>query len=612
MAEAGRHPNIRLLTLTEVTHIGGYVGNFTVTIKRKPRYVTSDCSACPACADACPQHAPNEFDIGLATRKAIYLPFAQAVPSTFMIDMNLCLNKDGVRVCERCVQACTRKCIDFNDVEREEIIDVGTIVVATGVDTFDARLVPQYLYGKAPNVITSLEFERLINAGGPTHGHLIRPSDHQVPKSVAFVQCVGSRSEKHQPYCSNVCCMNTVKDALLIREHWPETEIKVFYTDMRTFGKGFEELYQRARKEGVQFIRGLPGEIVQRPNGDLRMLGEMTLMNKLYDLDVGMVILSVGLVPSAGSAQLRSVMALPLTNDGFFMVAHPKLRPVDTPTRGIFLAGCSEGPKDIKDSVMQAGAAAARANNIMCRGSVTVDAITAEVDRDQCTGCGACTKVCPYHAITLDDQKKAVVVGAACSGCGTCGAECSFDAITMRHFTDDQIMAQIDVFSEHEPERKILAFNCNWCSYAGADFAGVGRMQYPPEVRIIRTMCSGRVAQRFVEHAFARGVASVLISGCHIGDCHYIDANVQTDKRHKRLRKIMEQAGLDPERLQLVWVSAAEGQRFQEKIQEMKKKLDGLTTQELEKARAFFREREGKRERAARPKAKPVQEEARV
>ena len=604
MAEVGRHPNITLMTLTEVTDISGYVGNFRVTVKHKPRYVTSECSACPDCADACPQHSPNEFDIGLAMRKAIYLPFAQAVPSTFAIDMDLCLNRDGVVVCEKCVEACTRKCIDFNDTEREEVIEVGTIVIATGADVFNAGEISQYRYGKAPNVITSLEFERLINAGGPTGGNLIRPSDRQIPKSVAFVQCVGSRSKKHHPYCSNVCCMNSIKDALLIREHWPGTDIKAFYIDIRAFGKGFEDLFQRAKAEGVQFIRGLPGEIVEQKNGNLRLLGEMTLMQRLYDIEAEMVVLSVGLVPGAGSSRLKDAVSLPLTNDGFYMIAHPKLRPVDTSIRGIFVAGCAEGPKDIKDSVMQASAAAAQANNIMRRGAVTVEAITARVIREHCTGCGACTKVCPYHAISLDDERKAVVVEAACSGCGTCAAECTFEAINMRHFTDDQITAQIDAFSAHEPEKKILAFNCNWCSYAGADFAGVGRMQYPPEVRIIRTMCSGRVSTRFIEHAFARGVASVLISGCHINDCHYIDGNTHTERRYNRLRKVMEQGGLDPERLQLLWVSAAEGQRFQEKIREMKKALDCIPEEEIEKGRAFFEARELRQAQRARKTAK--------
>jgi heterodisulfide reductase subunit A len=319
------------------------------------------------------------------------------------------------------------------------------------------------------------------------------------------------------------------------------------------------------------------------------------------------VILSVGLKPSTGSELVRRFLTLSLTSGGFFMVAHPKLRPVDTSTRGVFLAGCAEGPKDIKDSVTQASAAAARAGIIMKSGKVTVEAITARVDPELCTGCGACTKVCPYQAIYLDADKKAVVVEAACSGCGTCGAECQYGAITMRHFTDEQILAQIDAFTEYESDKKILAFNCNWCSYAGADFAGVSRMQYPTEVRIIRTMCSGRVSTRFVERAFARGVAMVLISGCHIGDCHYIDANTHTEKRYNRLRRLMEQSGLDPERLQLVWVSAAEGQRFQDKILSMKKKLGTVSQEEIKRGMKFFGEREKKHEerlaRARAPKA---------
>ena len=612
MAELGRHPKIKLMTLTEVTGISGYVGRFSVTVKHKARYVKDDCSSCHECVEVCPQHAPNEFDIGLATRKAIYLSFAQAVPSTYLIDMDLCLNKNGVRVCEKCVDACERKCIDFNDTDSEEAFEVGTIIVASGVDVFDASEIPQYLYKKAPNVITSLEFERMINAGGPTHGRLIRPSDHETPKSVAFIQCIGSRSSKTNPYCSNVCCMNTIKDSLLIKEHWPDTEIKVFYIDIRAFGKGFEDLFQRAKLSGVRFIRGLPGEIVQLKNGNLKLLGEMTLMNELYDIEAELVILSIGIKPAAGSSDLRKYLSLSITGGGFFMVAHPKLKPVDTSIRGVFLAGCAEGPKDIKESVTQASAAASRANIIMHRGSVAVEAITARVKEENCTGCGACVRVCPYQAIYLNDEKKAVVVDAACMGCGTCGAECMYEAITMRHFTDEQILAQIDAFSEHGPEKKILAFNCNWCSYAGADFAGVSRMQYPPEVRIIRTMCSGRVSTRFIEHAFSRGVAIVLISGCHIGDCHYINANTFTEKRYNHMRKIMKQGGLDIDRLHLVWISASEGQRFQEKVEELKRKLMSVPSIEIRKGIRYFKERKENRKEKSKKLIPKTREPAHV
>jgi heterodisulfide reductase subunit A len=266
------------------------------------------------------------------------------------------------------------------------------------------------------------------------------------------------------------------------------------------------------------------------------------------------------------------------------MEAHPKLRPVDTPTGGVFLAGCAEGPKDIKDSVTQASAAAGRAGILMAKGSVTVEAITSRILLDKCTGCGLCVKVCPYNAINVNKEtKKSEVVEAACAGCGTCGAECPFEAIEMRHFTDEEIYAQIDAATKENADKKIVAFCCNWCSYAGADFAGVSRMQYPPSVRIIRTMCSGRVATKFVERAFRNGAAAVLVAGCHLNDCHYINANYQTKKRVERLWGKLEKLGLDKNRLQLAWISAAEGEKFASKIREMQKIVDGVTKAEIEK-----------------------------
>jgi len=591
MSDAGHHPNIRLLSNSEVVEVKGYIGNFSVKILKKPRYVTKDCSACGECAKVCPVTAPNEFDVGLATRHAIYSPFAQAVPSTYLVDMNLCLNKDGVVVCDKCIRACERQAVKFEMKPEVEEVEVGTVIVATGADVFDPSSLPSYGYGKYPNVITSLEFERLINAGGPSGGRLLKPSDMQIPKRVVFVQCVGSRSDRNgRPYCSNVCCMNTIKDSLLIKEHWPETEIYVFYVDIRAYGKGFEDLYRRARGEGVVFIRGLPAEIREdRKSRGLWLFGENTLLKEPYTVSADMVVLSIGLEPRKDSETIQRLLTLSRNQEGFFLEAHPKLRPVDAATGGIFFAGCAESPKDIRDSVTQASAAAARAGILMAKGKVTVEAITPFVYRDKCKACGLCVKVCPYNAIMLNkDLKRIEVVEASCGGCGTCSAECPFGALTQNHFTDEQIIAQVDAVTERDAEKKIVAFCCNWCSYAGADFAGVSRMQYPPNVRIIRTMCSGRVAPKFVERAFARGVAAVLVTGCHIGDCHYINANHQTLKRVEKLWKSMEQNGLDKERLQLLWASAAEGERFASKIREMKSIVEGVRLEEIEKGKKAF------------------------
>jgi heterodisulfide reductase subunit A len=590
MSEAGNHPNITLHAYSEVQSIDGYIGNFNVTVLHKARYVTSECTACGDCSDACEQLAPNEFDIGLATRKAVYIPFAQAVPSTYVIDMVTCLGTEPI-ACGKCKDACERKAIDLEMLDEVVELKAGTVIVASGVDVYDATAVPEYHYGEYPDVITTMEFERLVNAGGPTSGHLVRPSNMETPRNIAFIQCVGSRSLKSgHPYCSNVCCMNTIKDSLLIREHYGrDLRIDVFYMDIRAFGKGFEDLYNRAKAEGVRFIRGIPAGISEVPGThDLRIVVEDTSLGRVLTRDYEMVILSVGIEAARDAEKVQHLLTLSRTSDGFFMEAHPKLRPVDAPTQGVFLCGCAEGPKDIKDSVTQASAAAARAGILMRAGEVTVEAITAVVDEDACTACGLCAKVCPYHAITVDTEAKtpARVIEAACAGCGTCAAECPFGAISQRHFTDEQIRSQIDSATEKAPEGLVLTFACNWCSYAGADFAGVSRMQMPPNARVIRTMCSGRVSEDFILRAFANGAPTVLVSGCHLSDCHYIDANHQTKKRVEKLWKKLDKWGIRGERLGLAWVSAAEGAKFQETVTRMAEVAKTVTPEEIEDTKA--------------------------
>jgi heterodisulfide reductase subunit A2 len=442
----------------------------------------------------------------------------------------------------------------------------------------------EYGYTRFENVLTSLEFERMVNAGGPTHGELVRPSDRRPPRSVGFVQCVGSRSaRKGGNYCSNICCMNTVKSTLVLKEHSPETEVKVFYIDIRAFGKGFEELYTRSRRMGVHYLRGLPGTVEEEPDGSLRVAVENTATGKLETHHLDMLVLALGVQPALSTRKIQEMLGLQLNPDGFFLEAHPKLQPVDAATRGVFYAGCAEGPKDIKESVTQASAAAARAIRLMHRGEIKTEPITSEVITEHCKSCGRCAEVCPYHAVSVDVKRKipAVVNTAACAGCGTCAAECPFGAITMNHFSDGQILSQVRSVLEESPGEKILSFACNWCSYAGADYAGVSRLQYPPNVRIIRTMCSGRVDESFLWEAFKKGAPVVLVSGCHIGDCHYIDANHWTVKRVEKVRKRMAKLGIRPERLQLEWISAAEGIRFSELMGRMEILRQGVTREEI-------------------------------
>ena len=595
MMDVGRHPNIELMAYSEVEEVSGYVGNFRVRVRRKARYVDEkECTACGDCAKVCPIVKPDEFQAGLSTRRAIYIPFPQAVPSAYIINIDECLGDNPI-ACGKCQEACDKKCIDFDMQDEIVELSVGAIIVATGMDVYDPTPLDEYGYTSFPNVITSLEFERLISAGGPTEGHFVRPSDRKRPRRIGFVQCVGSRTARTEsnpdgrrgnPYCSNICCMNTIKDSLLLKDHYPDTEITVFYMDIRAFGKGFEDLYRRSREMGVRYIRGLPGEVEEDPEtGDLRVYVENTTTGLLETHDFDLLILSVGTVPRRETELVRQLLNLSRTGDGFLMEAHPKLRPVDTPTRGVYIAGCAESPKDIKDSVTQASAAAARAEVLLSSPAIRVEAITAVVDPDLCKKCGRCAAVCPFSAILWEKGEVARVVAAACAGCGTCVAECPFGAITQRHFTDQQIYAMIEAILEEEPLEKIVAFACNWCSYAGADTAGTSRFQYPPNVRIIRTMCSGRVDPEFVWHAFQKGAPVVLVSGCHYADCHYINANRNTVRRVDALWEGLEKAGIRPERLQLEWCSAAEGQRWAQIVQEMERLRATVTPEEVERTR---------------------------
>ena len=602
MTDVGRHPRIKLLTLSEVEEITGYVGNFNVKVRKKARYVNeNDCTACGECVDICPEIKSDEYQQGFSHRKAIYIPFPQSIPSSFMINMDDCLGNNPI-ACGKCLEKCDKKCIDYD--MQDEIIDlnVGTIIVATGLDVYDPTELDEYGYTRFENVVTSLEFERLICAGGPTDGHFVRPGDGTTPKRIGFIQCVGSRSAKHgHPYCSNVCCMNTIKDSLLLKEHYPDTEIVVFYIDIRAFGKGFEDLFNRSKKMGVRYLRGIPGHIEEDPETEnLRLKVENTTTGHIEEHELDMVVLSVGVEPCHEGENIRQLLSLSQTSDGFLAESHPKLMPVDSPTRGVFLAGGVEAPKDIKDSVTQASAAAARAGVILSSHTIKMDAATAVVDKEKCTCCEVCVKVCPYGAITASKAAKipAEITEAMCAGCGGCAAECQFDAITIRHFDDDEYISQIEAALAENPQDKIIAFACNWCSYAASDLAGSSRLQYPPNARIIRTMCSARVSEKFILHAFELGAPMVLVSGCHFVDCHYINANRWTQRRVDRLWNRLERWGIRPERLQLEWMSAAEAQKFARVIADIEEMRARVTPEEIAYTREVLEKQASKKKAA--------------
>ncbi len=592
MMDVGRHPKINLLAYSEVEDISGYIGNFKVKVRKKARYVDEvECTSCDDCVDVCPVVVPKEHQLGLASRKAIYIPFPQAVPASYIIDEENCLGFNPI-ACGKCAEKCDKNCIDYDAKDEIVEFDVGSIIVASGLDVYDPTEFDEYGYTRFENVLTSMELEILTGPGGVTKGKLIRPTDRKVPKSIGFIQCVGSRCESRgTAYCSNICCMNTIKDTLLLREYYHDIDCKVFYMDIRAFGKGFEDFYRRSKALGVEYIRGIPGDIREDPKTKNLILSvENTTGNGIEEYELDMVVLSVGMVPRKDSNSINKLLTLQTTSDGLLMEVHPKLTPIDAPTAGVFFAGCCEAPKDIKDSVTQASGAAARAASILSKDKVKIPALTATVDDDLCKSCGICVKVCPYSAITIDMKAKepAKIIEAACKGCGTCASECKFDAISMKHYNDAQIIAQIDAILEENPEEKVLVFACNWCSYPGADLVGISRMQYPTSSRIIRIMCTGRLDEKFILHALKLGAPIVLMSGCHPADCHYINASLKAQLRIEKLWNKLERKGIRPERVQFEWISASEVGKFVKTMEELEEFRKSVTKKEIEETKKIL------------------------
>jgi len=449
MASVRSHENIEMMTYSEVLDVSGYVGNFKVKIRRKPRYVIEDkCTGCGVCGDKCPAKVSNEFDAGMGIRKAIYTPFPQAVPNIPVIDKEHCtfFLKGKCRACEK---FCEAKAIDFEQKEKIIEVDVGSVIVTTGFDSLDPTPMASFGYGRHPNVYTGVQFERMSNASGPTNGKLVL-KDGSTPKSVAILHCIGSRDKNYHEYCSRVCCMYALKFSHIIREKIHDAEIYQMYIDMRCFGKGYEEFYNRLQEEGVNFIRGRAGEVTdvtEKPEekGKLIVLCEDTLVGKQRRIPVDMVVLSTAIEPRADAGETAKLFSISRSADGFFLEKHPKLDPVATNTDGIFIAGCCQGPKDIPDTVAQAAAAAARVLSVISKGKVEIEATTSVVDEKLCSGCKTCIDLCPYKAITFEEAKKLANINEAlCKGCGTCAAACPAGAIVSKHFTTEQILAQVE------------------------------------------------------------------------------------------------------------------------------------------------------------------------
>ncbi len=444
MMDAGRHPNITLLTYSEVEDVSGYIGNFQVRIRKRARYVDEDlCTGCGLCQEKCPVKVlDTEYEAGMGERKAIYRPFSQAIPNVPVLDTEHCIyfQRDGR--CGACAKLCPTGAVDYEQEDKLLDVEVGAIIVATGFGMWDPAQLPQYSYGKSPNILTGLQFERLTSATGPTEGEIVT-RDGRIPERVAIIHCIGSRDENAHVYCSRFCCMYSLKHAHQVRDK-TGAEVYEFYMDMRTSSKAYEEFYQRVQEDGVTFVNGRGAEVEVLADDKLRVKGEDVTLGRTVIADVDMVILASAIEPRPESSKVSALFGLGRTGDGWFAEAHPKLRPAESSTAGVFLAGSCQGPRDIPDTVAHAGDAAQEVTQLFNKGQVTISPIVAQVVEEKCVGCGECILACPYSAIEFNADDKAEVNAALCHGCGTCVAACPSGAMMELHFTDEEIVAEID------------------------------------------------------------------------------------------------------------------------------------------------------------------------
>ncbi|MCS7096111.1 MAG: hydrogenase iron-sulfur subunit [Nitrososphaerota archaeon] len=573
-------PNLNILTNSRVVKLEGAPGNYKVTVERKPRYVNEKkCVACDLCASVCPVEVPDEYNAKLKTRKAIYINKPLIYPPVYVIDEEACKFHD----CARCVEVCPAKAIELDQKPEKVTLNVGSIIVATGFKEYDPSVIKEYHYGEYPDVITHLELARMLDAFGPTNGVIIKPSDKKPAKRIVFIQCVGSRDRRWNPYCSSICCMISLKHAIMIKSAYPDADVTICYIDMRTAGRGYEKYYERARELGVKFVKGRPSEIVHDPSANTLIVEvEDELLRRLLELEADLVVLATAMVPSEDSKELAGILGLELDEDGFFKEYNAKLRPTETKRRGIFICGGATFPKDVPTTSIHSHSAALKAAKFLLHGRIVKDLKVAFVNEEYCSNCQICPVTCPYGAITLVPKENghfvARVSALICEGCGICVGTCPVGAIELTHLRQNQIQTQIRALLSINGTSNplILAISCSECGHTAVDSSGMSMMRYPANVRVLKVPCAGMVQVQHILEALKAGAQGVMIVGCKPDGCHYEVGSGKAQKKVEMAKMLLKAYGIEPERLEMFHLIYVEGDRFAEAARIMTENLKKL------------------------------------
>ncbi|MEM3010611.1 MAG: hydrogenase iron-sulfur subunit [Candidatus Bathyarchaeia archaeon] len=571
---------LNILTNAKVVKVEGVPGNYKVTIEKKPRYVNEQkCVQCDLCTTVCPVEVPDEYNAKLKTRKAIYINIPAVYPPAYAIDEKVCRFKD----CAKCVEVCPTNAIELDQESEQLTLNVGSIIVATGFQEYDSSVIKEYHYGEYPDVVTNLELARMIDGFGPTEGLIIRPSDRKPAKKIVMIQCVGSRDRRWNPYCSSICCMISLKHAMLIKSAYPETDITICYIDIRTTGREHEYYYERAREMGIKFVKGRPTEVTRDPEKNMLIVDvEDQISRRFLELEADLVVLASAMVPAEGTKELAEILGLELSEDGFFKEYNAKLRPTETKLRGIFLCGGATFPKDAPTSSLHAHSAAMRAAKFLNKGKIVKDRKTAFVNEEYCGDCEFCPVTCPYNAITLVPKEEghfvAQVSDLMCEGCGICVGTCPLGAIELRHFKPSQMLAQMRALMSINGTSKplILAICCSECGHTAVDSSGMAMMRYPANVRVMKVPCTGFLQIHHFLKAFEAGAQGVMVVGCKSDGCHYEVGVKKAEKKVKLAKTLLKEYGIEPERLEMFNMIFIEGDKFAEAAQMMTNRIEKL------------------------------------